>query len=83
MCRAREQRASRASHNSVRPPKLATRHKACRVPYPYPPTTIQFRKKGVIGTEPSLECVTPGMGRNPTATPQPKKKQEARQAAQY
>eukprot|EP00966_Prymnesium_polylepis_P264347 6106711-Prymnesium_polylepis.1 len=55
MCRAREQQASRASHNSVRPAKLA----ACPTPC-YPPTTIPFRKKGVIGTEPSLECVEAG-----------------------
>eukprot|EP00966_Prymnesium_polylepis_P172570 3991097-Prymnesium_polylepis.1 len=45
MCRAREQRASSASHNSVRPAKLAARHKTCRVSYPYPPTTIEFRGK--------------------------------------
>eukprot|EP00966_Prymnesium_polylepis_P318713 7361070-Prymnesium_polylepis.1 len=41
-------------------------------------------KKGVIGTEPSLECVTPGMARNPPAKKETKRKtSHARLARPY
>eukprot|EP00966_Prymnesium_polylepis_P252104 5828192-Prymnesium_polylepis.1 len=42
----------------------------------YPTTTrrLDFGERGVIGTEPSLECVTPGMGRNPQAKKETKSK---------
>eukprot|EP00966_Prymnesium_polylepis_P197285 4571911-Prymnesium_polylepis.1 len=86
MCRAHE----RASEPRVS--QLCATRKTCHAPQilpraldPYPPTTIQFRittKKGVMCTEPSLECVTPGMGRKAATPPQPKNKQKARQATQ-